>query len=199
MITELRNAGGRCKIERRDDGGLSIEGHAAVFDAVADIAGFFDEKIARGAFQDVLSDDVRLLINHDGMPLARTKSETLELKEDKAGLHIRADLNGDDPEVRALIPKLERGDLDQMSFGFSMEGGVEEWDDSGEKSLRTIKRVGELFDVSIVTFPAYDETQVGIMRSLAKSRKLNASRDRARRLRLSEKTLALRAMRLNEK
>jgi hypothetical protein len=75
-----------------DEDEMIVEGYAAVFDSVTDI-GPFQERIAPGAFSDVLDNDVRLLINHDGVPLARTTNGTLELKQDDTGLHYRAALS----------------------------------------------------------------------------------------------------------
>jgi HK97 family phage prohead protease len=73
-----------------------------------------------GAFAATLAKkpDVRLLINHDGLPLARTTSGTLKLREDKRGLHFEAELDATDPDVQRILPKVQRGDLSQMSFAF---------------------------------------------------------------------------------
>lgn len=161
---ELR-AGAAVSVETRADDVLKIEGHAAVFETPTDIGGFFTEVIARGAFADAIkADDVRLLIEHEGLPLARTKSGTLKLEEDDIGLRINAELDGSDPDVRRLAPKMTRGDLNQMSFGFTMSGGVQEWNEEDEDNpIRTIKKVGGLLDVSIVTFPAFPTTDVALI------------------------------------
>lgn len=145
---------------RDDDDGLTVEGYAAVFNSDADIAGAFIERIERGAFKDAIGrDDVVFLINHEGLPLARTRSGTLELSEDNHGLKIKTRLDPDDPDVRNIVPKMKRGDLDKMSFAFWAE--EQEWDESGEMPVRTIKRA-TLFDVSIVTTPAYPATEIGL-------------------------------------
>lgn len=150
---------------RADDTAISFTGHAAIFNRQADI-GPFREQILPKAFMDVLQSDaldVRFLINHDpNLLLARTTSGTMTLKEDSTGLLVRADLAptsyGKDLQIL-----LRRGDMSQMSFGFSVADDA--WEDKGAKPLRTIRKVGELFDVSAVTFPAYPGTD-GSLRSV---------------------------------
>ncbi|WDI31600.1 HK97 family phage prohead protease [Hyphococcus flavus] len=157
-------------MERRADGAIGVTGYAAVFGEIADIGGMFRETIRAGAFRNVLNDDVRLLLEHRDLPLARTASGTLKLVEDRKGLRIDADLDAEDPDVKRIVPKMKRGDLNQMSIGFSMRGGVQEWDDSDEENpLRTIVEVGELLDASIVTFPAFPSTEIAL-RSLQQER-----------------------------
>jgi HK97 family phage prohead protease len=160
-------AGSPIEIREGDDGKIRVSGYAAVFNQEADIGGWFREKIAPGAFKDAIGrDDVVFLVNHEGLPLARTRSGTLVLKEDAHGLHMSSELDPDDPEVKAIVPKMRRGDLDKMSIGFIPE--VQEWDDSEDVPKRTIKQA-RLVDVSIVTFPAYDGTEIGL-RSLQEHR-----------------------------
>ena len=139
-----------------------LRGHAAVFNQLSQDLGGFCEQIAPGAFAGALKDDVRLLINHDGLPLARTASNTLRLAEDGRGLLIEAELDAEDPDVLRLLPKMKRGDVNQMSFGFSVKPGGQDWakDDEG-RGVRTLKAV-RLFDVSVVTFPAYAATDVAV-------------------------------------
>jgi len=152
---------------REDDDGLMVSGYAAVFEQETDIGGMFREKIARGAFTDAVGrDDVVFLINHEGLPLARTRSGTLTLREDDKGLYMETKLDRDDPDVKSIVSKMQRGDLDKMSFAFWPD--VQEWDDSGDIPLRTVKSAS-LYDVSIVTTPAYDGTEIGL-RSLADHR-----------------------------
>lgn len=185
---------------RADDGGIKVSGYAAVFNEVADIAGLFQERIAPGAFKDAIGrDDVVFLINHDGLPLARTRSGTLTLKEDERGLYMETTLDPDDPDVKSIVGKMKRGDLDKMSFAFYPE--KQEWDDTQEPPLRTITQAS-LVDVSIVTTPAYDGTEIGL-RSLEKHREKQAKQKNfnaaARRLRnrnnlaLSGKSMANKA------
>lgn len=174
---------------RADDTEIRVSGYAAVFDSETIIGGQFSETIARGAFTDAIGrDDVVFLINHDGLPLARTKSGTLTLTEDDHGLRMETVLDPTDPDVQSIIPKMKRGDLDKMSFAFYPE--VQEWDDSGDMPKRTIQRAG-LDDVSIVTRPAYDTTEIGL-RSLNGHRKDNNFNAAAKRRALKLKDPALR-------
>lgn len=153
---------------RARDGGATLAGYAAVFDADSEDLGGFVEEIKQGAFRKVLrtKPDVRFLINHDGVPLARTKSGTLRLKEDPRGLHIEADLDTEGSErARELVASIERGDLDQMSFMFRVKPDGREWffpDDAEEPARRVIYEIAELYDVSAVTFPAYPATEIGV-------------------------------------
>jgi len=176
------------EIRSEDDGSVTVEGYAAVFNEQTVIGGQWREQIARGAFSDAISrDDVVFLINHAGLPLARTRSGTLQLSEDDHGLKIRASLDTSDPDVRAIVPKMKRGDLDKMSFAFVPTR--QNWDDKQSMPVRTIEEAS-LFDVSIVTTPAYDGTEIGL-RSLeiyrqSKSQKSQAARRMRMRLRLQE-------------
>ena len=141
----------------------TIHGYAAVFNSMSHDLGGFREVIAPGAFEKVLSRgaDVRLLYNHDdGAVMARTKSGTLELVEDEVGLRVWARVDMADTDVQRVIPKMMRADVDQMSFAFTVE--EDEWDESGGYPLRTIRSVGELFEVSIVPFPAYEATKAEV-------------------------------------
>ena len=152
----------KLNVELRADGDEKpkIVGHAAVFDTPAEIWGF-EEVIRKGAFTDAIKkDDVRALWNHDpNFVLGRTKSGTLKLEEDDIGLKIE----NDPPETqwaKDLMVSMQRGDVDQMSFGFIVD--EEKWSKrDGEPDLREILKA-RLFDVSPVTFPAYEETDVSV-------------------------------------
>lgn len=149
--------------------GVTVIGYAAVFGERADIAGMFIETIAPGAFARAIArDDVPLLIEHCGLPLARSTAGrgTLNLSEDARGLRIEAVLDPADPDVQRIVPKMQRGDLGSMSFGFRATRSM--WDDMQDPPVRTLHEV-ELLDVSIVTTPAYDGTEIGL-RSLAAHR-----------------------------
>jgi HK97 family phage prohead protease len=149
--------------QRGDDDAPELVGYAARFDDVTTISGLFDEVIRRGAFADTIKDkdDVRALHNHDeNQILGRTTSGTLKLEEDDTGLRVVIN-PPDTQQARDLMVSIERGDIDQMSFGFSV---VEErWNSSEEeeRELRELIKV-RLFDVSTVTFPAYTSTSIGI-------------------------------------
>lgn len=188
MTRETRGYG--LPVEVRESGdGLTVEGYAAVFDQETVIGGAFREVIRRGAFKDAVArDDVVFLINHEGLPLARTRSGTLQLKEDDHGLHIRSELDPEDPDVRSIVSKMKRGDLDKMSFAFLPR--KQEWDESEDMPLRSIEEA-ELYDVSIVTTPAYNGTEIGL-RSLEAHRKAEKNKGNAlRRIRMKRSHPAL--------
>ena len=147
---ELRTS----EVRAAGDDSLVIEGYAANFDTETDL-GYFRETIARGAFDDVLEDDVRLLLNHEGAPMARTTNGTLELSVDENGLKYRAAL-ADTQDGRDLYKLIKRGDISQSSFAFTITD--EKW--SEDRSTRTVQRMGKLLDVSPVTYPAYATTTV---------------------------------------
>lgn len=163
----LERAAPLARVEWRASGvpdNKTIHGYAAVFNSMSHDLGGFREVIAPGAFSTVLANDadVRLLYNHDdGAVMARTKSGTLELVEDEVGLRVWARVDMADPDVQRVIPKMMRADVDQMSFAFTVE--EDEWDESGGYPLRTIRSVGELYEVSIVPFPAYEATKAEVL------------------------------------
>lgn len=149
------------EIRADESNDLVIEGYAAVFEQETDL-GIFREKVNRGAFENVLEDDVRLLLNHDGAPLARTTNGSLKVWTDDAGLKYRATLS-DTQAGRDLYKMIQRGDISQSSFAFTIKD--QEWNE--DHSLRSIKEVGKLLDVSPVTYPAYPTASVSA-RNLAK-------------------------------
>jgi len=132
----------------------TVRGYAAVFDSPSEPLPF-TEYVKRGAFKKTIKDrsDVRLLIDHTGVPLARTKSGTLILTEDDKGLFMEANLDPANPDAVKIRSALKRGDLSQMSFAF--ETIKDSW--NAERTVRELKEV-RLHDVSIVTYPAYEET-----------------------------------------
>jgi len=147
-----------------------VSGHAAVFDVLSEELGLFyrfRERIQRGAFRGVLDDnqDVVDLFDHEGLPLARTSSNTLELREDPRGLfkYARwARTSYSDPIAEAL----RRGDLYQQSFAFTV--AEDEWiernvDGQDEPEvIRTVIKVERLYDTSTVTVPAYPQTDASL-------------------------------------
>jgi HK97 family phage prohead protease len=147
----------------------TIVGYAAVFNSEAVIGDFFREKILPGAFAGVLKDDVRALINHDeNLVLGRSVAGTLKLAQDDKGLRVQI-TPPDTQAARDLQVSMERGDVSQMSFAFSVAREGVEWDDSekGKLPLRSIKKFRALYDVSVVTFPAYDQTVAGLRSATA--------------------------------
>ena len=139
---------------RQADDGTTLYGYAAVFDSPSEPMPFV-EYVKRGAFQKTIKDgaDVRLLIDHEGVPLARTKSGTLRLSEDERGLAVEAELDPMNPDAARIISAMKRGDLSQMSFAFRTI--KDSWSD--DRTVRELREV-QLFDVSVVTFPAYEQT-----------------------------------------
>ena len=155
------------RMAQLEDGTKVLEGYAAVFDSLSEDLGGFREKIARGAFKGALKDsDARMLYNHnDDYPLARQSNGSLELKEDKKGLYVRAKM----PKwADWIVESIELGNVDKMSFGFWV--GEDVWEH--DENIRTITRVAELVEVSPVVFPAYPATNIDVaLRSLQESKK----------------------------
>jgi uncharacterized protein len=152
----------KVEIRAKDDGSDSrtIRGYAAVFGKETDM-GYFIEEIDKGFFDDVLKDDVRALFNHDpNMPLARTG----------AGLKIGVDATGLWYEFEApntslgndLLENIRTGVIKESSFSFAVK--EEKWKDlgKGKPSKRTLLKAEQLFDISPVTFPAYNDTTVAV-------------------------------------
>jgi HK97 family phage prohead protease len=139
---------------RAEGNGNTLIGYAALFDSPSEPMPFI-EYVKRGAFSKTLNDgaDVRLLINHEGVPLARSKSGTLALEEDERGLRVEADLDPMNPDSARILSAMKRGDISQMSFAFrTIKDSF-----NADRSVRELREV-QLFDVSLVTFPAYEET-----------------------------------------
>lgn len=174
MTHEIRVLADMRLESRADDEPVRLVGYAAVFDQATDIGGYFRERVARGAFSEALNrDDIHALFNHDyGNVIGRKKAGTLTLAEDERGLRVEI-LPPNTQLARDLMENIKAGNIDQMSFAFSMEGGKQEWDETGETPLRTIQRVGELFEVSVVPRGAYPTTEIGL-RSLDAHRKESA-------------------------
>ena len=166
------------KIERRtyvvkdvqarsaEDGTMRLAGYAAVFNE-SSVPLPFKESIAPGAFRKTLSEtpDVRLLINHEGLPLARSKNGTLTLTEDDRGLYFEAEL-ADTTEARDIYKLVERGDVDQMSFAFRVIR--QKWSDDRSRRVLTEVSLAD-GDVSVVTYPAYPTTTVEAREKIAKA------------------------------
>lgn len=143
---------------REDDGKLHISGYFSVFNSEYEIFQGASERVDPGAFGETLSGDIRCLIDHETrLVLGRTKSGTLTLKVDSRGLWGEVEINPNDQDAMNLYERVKRGDVDQCSFGFDILD--EEFEDLGDKVRWTIKKV-KLYEVSVVTFPAYEETGV---------------------------------------
>jgi len=151
-------------IEVRNDNGVNtVVGYGAVFNSESNDLGGFVEYVAPGAFDGRLEDDVRFLINHDGLPLARTTNGTLRLSVDERGLKYEADMP-DTTLANDLMTLLRNGTISQSSFAFTVED--DSWENIDGKNVRTINKVSRLYDVSSVTYPAYNEAGSFALRSL---------------------------------
>lgn len=152
---ETRTNSTKFEVRELDGGGMTFTGYAAVFDAPSEPLPF-TERIAPGAFKRSLQsrNDVKLLWNHDsGTVLGSTRAGTLRLEEDNVGLRVSADLP-DTQAGRDAAYLIKRGDVDSMSFGFSVPKGGDEWVSANERVLNSVR----LFETSIVAFPAYTQT-----------------------------------------
>jgi HK97 family phage prohead protease len=143
-----------------EDGSIKVAGYAATFNNEATGLNF-REVIAPGAFTRTLQTDnpIFLLINHDmeQLPLASTRSGTLKLAEDEIGLRMEATLDPLNPRAAELASALGRGDVDKMSFAFTVAPGG----DTRAEGLRTLTDL-DLYEISVVNLPAYDDTSVGL-------------------------------------
>ena len=135
--------------------GPTVSGYAAVFNQVTDLGKMY-ERIEPGAFDGADMSDVRLLINHEGLPLARTASGTMGLMVDSRGLRYVATLDTTE-QAHALASAARRGDVSQSSFAFTIDR--QRFEEYNGKPLRIIERVGTVLDVSPVTYPAYQGTE----------------------------------------
>ena len=144
---------------RSEDGDPVIKGYFAVYNSVYEIASGMSESIAPGAFQNSLSGDIRMLINHDtAMVVGRTTAHTLELRDDSHGLWAKAAVNPKDSAAMDAHARVERGDVSQASVGFEIIKEDTEIREDG--SIHWTIREAALHEVSICTFPAYEETNI---------------------------------------
>ena len=165
MKKEIRAFNFEIRAEQNEEHGHYLTGRPIVYDATTDL-GWYSERIAKGALDDADLKDIRFLVNHntDMIPLARSRNNnansTMQLSVDDEGMLIRVDLDTENnTEARNLYSAVERGDLDGMSFMFVV--GSDEWDDiDSEHPTRTITKLSKVFEVSAVTFPAYEQTSI---------------------------------------
>ena len=138
---------------------MIIEGYFAVFGKETQLWQGAYEEIDSGAFNNTLGNDIRALINHDTtLVLGRNKALTLELKVDSHGLYGLIKINPKDADAVNLYERVKRGDVDQCSFGFNIINENTDWREDGSVKW-TILEI-DLHEVSVCTFPAYDETGV---------------------------------------
>lgn len=165
---ERRTFGMKIEVRAIGDDQEHIRGYAAVFNELSEELWGFRERIAPGFFADVLGDDVRALWNHDSnYVLGRNIAGTLQLAEDIEGLSVEIE-PPDAQWARDLIVSIKRGDVDQMSFSF--EVAEDRWDEVDGELIRTLMRCKRLWDVSVVTFPAYPQTSAQVREHAAELR-----------------------------
>jgi HK97 family phage prohead protease len=156
------------KVEvRKGAAGRKINGTAVVYNSLSEDLGGYKERINPSAFAGADITDVRCLINHDGNKvLGRTTSRTLVLANGPKGMGFTCD-PPDTSYARDLAVSMDRGDIDQCSFAFTVPPGGATWESLPDgSSVRTVNKISRLYDVSVVTFPAYAETSSGL-RSVA--------------------------------
>ena len=157
-MRQLRGVFSEFQTRTEETGDLYISGYFAVFNSNYEVWSGATESIAETDFDGALADDIRCLINHETrLVLGRTKSGTLILKTDSRGLWGEVKINPNDQDAINLYERVKRGDVDQCSFGFEILD--EEFEDRGDSVHWTIKKV-KLYEVSVVTFPAYTDTSV---------------------------------------
>ena len=153
----------------------SIVGYASTFSSLSTDLGNFRERVAPGAFRNSLAngDDVKGLIQHNPtLIIGRTRNKTLRLSEDSVGLRMECDLPNTS-YARDLMASVNRGDLSEMSFAFTVDDNGDDWDEENDPetneriAVRTLRSV-KLMDVSVVTYPAYRDTQVSSVDPVAK-------------------------------
>ena len=151
-------------LETRDTDSMVVEGYATTFDQPYELYRDNDlvinEQVDTRAFDEANMGDVIFQMNHEGRVYARTRNNTLEITPDEKGLFIKADLSGTE-EGRKLYEEIKGGYLDRMSFGFTVaEDRTEKTAENPRTYLRTITKIGRLFDVSAVSIPANDFTEI---------------------------------------
>lgn len=189
---ELRAFTFEVRAEQDEQHGNILTGRPIVYDSRTDL-GWYDEIIERGALMETDLRDVRFLVNHntDMIPLARSRNNNanstmqMEVIEGK-GMMIRVDLDTENnADAKALYSAVERGDISGMSFMFSIDGY--KWDDKeSDHPTRTVTKIGKVYEVSAVTFPAYEATSIqarGLADALESARaSLESARAEAREI-----------------
>jgi len=154
------------RAEENEEHGYYVVGTPIVFDRETEIGGWYEEKIDRNALTTTDMKDVRFLVNHntDMIPLARSRNNnansTMQMWVEEDGLHIRVDLDVENnTEAASLYSAIKRGDVTGMSFMFTVDD--DRWEDlDSDMPKRTILSISKIFEVSAVTFPAYEQTSI---------------------------------------
>lgn len=165
MSKEIRAFNFEIRAENNDERGDYIEGRAIVYDDFTDM-GWYRETIDKGALDEADLKDVRLLVNHntDMIPLARSRNNnensTMQLSVGDDGMDIRANLDTENnSDAKSLYSAIERKDISGMSFMFMVDG--DRWEDiDSDYPTRHIEKISKVFEVSAVTFPAYEQTSL---------------------------------------
>lgn len=173
------------RAENNEKYGDYITGRPIVYDSRTDL-GYFDEIIEKGALDNANLRDVRLLVNHDlsMIPLARSRrnneNSTMQLKVDDDGMTIRANLDtANNNEARNLYSAIKRGDITGMSFMFTIDR--EEWEDlESDHPTRRVRAIGQVFEVSAVTAPAYEATEISARDNMTALENARAALDGAK-------------------
>lgn len=157
-LRQMRSIASKFETREENDERI-IEGYFAVFNSNYEIGPGMSESVAPGAFRNTLSGDIRALVNHDStLVLGRNTAKTLELSEDERGLWGRIRINPNDSDAVNLYERVKRGDVSQCSFGFDILDEETEFREDGGVHW-TIREV-KLYEVSCVTFPAYESTNI---------------------------------------
>lgn len=195
---ELRAFEFEIRAEQNEEHGSHLTGLAVVFNQATDL-GWYTEVIDAHALDETDLRDVRFLVNHNtsGIPLARSRNNnensTMQLSVTEDGLRIRVDLDTENnAEARTLYSAVLRGDISGMSFMFTVESA--QWDGlDTDHPKRTVMRIGKVFEVSAVTWPAYESTNIEAASEALESAK--ETLESARRLKKLEDTRsAIRAL-----
>ncbi|MBQ6804557.1 MAG: HK97 family phage prohead protease [Clostridia bacterium] len=196
---ERRNYSFEVRAEQDEQHGNIITGRPVVYSRETDIGGWFSEIIEPGALDGTDLSDVRFLVNHDlsKIPLARsrnnTENSTMQLSVDAEGLSIRVTLDTENnAEARALYSAVKRGDITGMSFMFSID--AQRWEDEqSDYPKRHIDKIASIVEVSAVTFPAYEDTEINARGGPLESARaaLESAREKAKRQKAPEGADAL--------
>ena len=192
------------RAENNEKNGDHIIGRPIVYNSKTDL-GYFDEIIEAGALDKANLKDVRFLVNHDTsmIPLARSRNNnensTMQLEVDKDGMGIRVNLDTENnSEARNLYSAIKRGDISGMSFMFTIDD--EEWKDlESDHPTRHIRKIGTVFEVSAVTFPAYESTEISARAKEALDSAKDLLDSKRRSLESDKETLELEKAKLRNK
>lgn len=203
MSKEIRAFTFEVRAENNEEHGNFLEGRPIVYDSRTNL-GWYDEIIERGALDTTDLKDVRFLVNHntDMIPLARSRNNTvnstMQMEIDEKGMKIRVDLDTENnTEAKSLYSAVERGDIDGMSFMFTVD--EDKWGDiDSDHPTRSILKISKVFEVSAVTFPAYEDTSIqarGLSEALDSAKEsLENVKAEARKLERRKQTIRILAL-----